>query len=385
MDKKIINIIDNIVWYIPIKNLRNSVRDLLQNIYEINSNIKYILDRKLVISPFSEYGNIISFQKIVNSDYYDLYKNLIKGLDYNSIITVNRILANIKIYLEDTTLGKNKTKFFSNEDINNINSIYFKFFRNILKLNENCYVYDKYILPVNHFEISVFYYKHNIDSLDKEFIKDRNIIDVGALCGDSAIVFSEYTNKKVYSFEPIKNNYNNIYKTIELNNKNNIVAINKALGSYNGNAKILLSDGGQGIKIIGKEFDNYINKKIEEISIITLDSFVEENNIRVGLIKVDIEGGEQDFLKGAEKTIKTQKPFLLISIYHNAEDFFNIKPLIESWNLDYEFEIYKPFDGHILAETLLICKPRAEQSRAEQSRAEQSRAVMFEYAYRKTA
>ena len=28
---------------------------------------------------------------------------------------------------------------------------------------------------------------------------------------------------------------------------------------------------------------------------------------------------------------------------------------------------------------------RAEQSRAEQSRAEQSRAVMFEYAYRKTA
>ena len=30
-------------------------------------------------------------------------------------------------------------------------------------------------------------------------------------------------------------------------------------------------------------------------------------------------------------------------------------------------------------------KSRAEQSRAEQSRAEQSRAVMFEYAYRKTA
>lgn len=66
------------------------------------------------------------------------------------------------------------------------------------------------------------------------------------------------------------------------------------------------------------EIEININKKYEEISIITLDSFVEENNIRVGLIKVDIEGSEQDFLKGAEKTIKTQKPFLLISIYHNA-------------------------------------------------------------------
>ena len=34
---------------------------------------------------------------------------------------------------------------------------------------------------------------------------------------------------------------------------------------------------------------------------------------------------------------------------------------------------------------LFVDKIRAEQSRAEQSRAEQSRAVMFEYAYRKTA
>ena len=36
-------------------------------------------------------------------------------------------------------------------------------------------------------------------------------------------------------------------------------------------------------------------------------------------------------------------------------------------------------------EIIFICNNRAEQSRAEQSRAEQSRAVMFEYAYRKTA
>lgn len=367
MDKKIINMIDDIVWYIPIKKLRNSARnliyELLENIFDIKSSIKRILDGKQVISPVYEYGNIISFREIVNSDYYNLYKNLIKGLDYDSVVAVNKILANIKIYLEDTDIGKNKTKFFSEEEIKRINSIYSIFFKNILKLNENCYAYEKYILPVNHFEISVFYYKHNIDSLDKDFIRNKDIIDVGALCGDSAIVFSEYTNKKVYSFEPIKNNYNNIYKTIELNDKNNIVAINKALGSYNGNAKILLSEGGQGIKIMDKETE--CENKTEEISIITLDDFVDKNDINVGLIKVDIEGAEQDFIKGAEKTIKTQKPFLLISIYHNAEDFFNIKPLIESWNLGYKFEIYKPFDGHILAETLLIAKP--EQSRAEQS------------------
>ena len=89
----------------------------------------------------------------------------------------------------------------------------------------------------------------------------------------------------------------------------------------------------------------------------SLDKYVEENNLKVGLIKTDLEGSEQQFLKGAEKTIKTQRPTLLISIYHTASDFFTIKPLIESWDLNYNFRIVKPLDGEIMLETLLICEP----------------------------
>ena len=87
----------------------------------------------------------------------------------------------------------------------------------------------------------------------------------------------------------------------------------------------------------------------------TLDDFVRKNNIEVGLIKVDIEGYEQHFLKGAEQTIKTQKPALLISIYHNIDDYLHIKPMIESWNLGYKFKIRKPEESLFL-ETLLIAE-----------------------------
>ncbi|WP_237416290.1 FkbM family methyltransferase [Helicobacter saguini] len=90
--------------------------------------------------------------------------------------------------------------------------------------------------------------------------------------------------------------------------------------------------------------------------IITLDSYVEQNNIDVGFIKVDIEGFEQELLKGAFKTIKKFKPAMLISIYHNASDFFEIKPLIESWNLGYTFKFHKPVDGSISIETALYCE-----------------------------
>ena len=38
------------------------------------------------------------------------------------------------------------------------------------------------------------------------------------------------------------------------------------------------------------------------------------------------------------------------------DDFFNIKPMIESWDLGYEFKIVKPVDGAIILETMLIAE-----------------------------
>ena len=83
--------------------------------------------------------------------------------------------------------------------------------------------------------------------------------------------------------------------------------------------------------------------------------------MEIGLIKTDIEGAEPDFLAGAKKTICGQKPILLIGICHTAHDFFEIKPLIESWNLGYRFSIYKPAltYGGAISDTVLVAEPDA--------------------------
>jgi hypothetical protein len=60
---------------------------------------------------------------------------------------------------------------------------------------------------------------------------------------------------------------------------------------------------------------------------------------KVSVIKLDIEGMELATIQGAKKTIVRDKPILLISIYHTPEDFFEIRPLIESWNLGYYFMV----------------------------------------------
>ena len=79
----------------------------------------------------------------------------------------------------------------------------------------------------------------------------------------------------------------------------------------------------------------------------------------MGLIKVDIEGAEQSFLSGAKNTIIEHRPVLLISIYHNYNDFYKIKPLIESWNSGYQFDFHSPvLEYAVNRETLLICEPK---------------------------
>lgn len=62
------------------------------------------------------------------------------------------------------------------------------------------------------------------------------------------------------------------------------------------------------------------------------------------------------FLQGALETIKTQKPAMLLSIYHQASDFFGIKPFLEDLGLEYKFKVYKPIDGSVSGETCLFCE-----------------------------
>ena len=215
------------------------------------------------------------------------------------------------------------------------------------------YFYNGYFLPIRHFDISVFYYEHSMDTFSPQTlakIKEKDIIDAGAFIGDSAIIFErKFTNKFIRSFEATANNYNLMLQTLKLNDSQRIIPIQKALGAKEDILEISIWGSGSSIH-------HKVSEQSEKVKVITLDSYVKENNIEVGFIKVDIEGFEQEFLKGAIETIKTQKPAMLLSIYHNANDFFEIKPLIESWNLGYTFKICKPVDWSLSEETALYCE-----------------------------
>lgn len=282
-------------------------------------------------------------------DIFTKIKALCKNLDEASIELVFRIISRVK----QRYLNPNYQIKFTKEEYLQFEELHTKFFPQIIEIQKDIWAYKGYFLPIRHFEEGVFFYEHSMDTLSPqtlEKIKEKDIIDVGGFIGDSAIIFEhKWTNKSIYSFEAASHNYNLMLQTLKLNESKRIIPIQKALGAKREILEISISGSCSSIHY-------KVSEQSEKVEVITLDSYVKENNIEVGFIKVDIEGFEQEFLKGAMQTIKEQKPAMLISIYHNPSDFFDIKPLIESWDLGYTFKIYKPANWSVYIETVLYCE-----------------------------
>lgn len=328
--------------------------DLLKETDEIiNKYVNYMLywkDRNQYSFDMHEKWFGRENLNLFNGDIEDKYRNLVKGLDSNSRDIIDRIIFRIQEYF------RTGSSYFtmSDEERTEFLNLHKHLYSKILKLSDNVYCWNGYNLPINAFEPNVFYHKYYLSEISNQRqIKNKCIMDVGGYVGDSALVFSKFTNKTVYTFEPTTFMYENILKTIKLNNVSNIVPVKKGLGANISKKDIYIASFGGSTFVDRKCYEK--NQK-ETVEITTLDDFVEQNHIKVGLIKVDIEGAEQKFLQGAMNTIRKQKPVLLISIYHNFNDFFEIKPLIESWKLGYKFKVMKPTNGQVFTETILIAE-----------------------------
>ncbi len=277
---------------------------------------------------------------------------LIKGLDKESIRQVTQIIHRLQILKnsEGTLLPE-----FTDEEMKQLSFMEEHFEKEVLRLSKDCYFYNGYMLPTPRFEACVFVDGCGVKDIDRpERFQDKDIIDAGAYIGDSALIFSGLTSKKVYAFEPTMKNYQDMLKTIEMNGLENVVPCRYALGSEKGTAEMTDAVVSATNAYVEKSTMPYMST--ETVDVVRLDDFVKENDLHVGLIKTDVEGAEQMLLAGAMETIRTQRPTLLISIYHNASDFYSIKPMLESLGLGYHFKIRHPVIGTILMETMLIAE-----------------------------
>ena len=185
----------------------------------------------------------------------------------------------------------------------------------------------------------------DLDILPK--LNEEIFVDVGAYYGETAIdfvrCFGRDCYKKIYCYEITPNVIEKMKENLK--DYQNIEIVNKAVGEGKGKVfleKNLTSDSANQTKLSGEV-------EIEQVS---LDDDIKD---KISMIKMDIEGGEKAALKGCVEHIKKDFPNLMLSVYHNNTDLFEIPRMIENVRDDYKFYL-RYYGGNVYAtEIILYC------------------------------
>lgn len=143
-------------------------------------------------------------------------------------------------------------------------------------------------------------------------------IDAGCFDGRDSIRFIEsslYHNTPIYAFEPDHTNYQNCKKALK--DLKTVKVYNSGLSDLK-KEESFLSDKGEKARVTSEGNCS--------ISLDTIDHLMNEK--RVGTIKMDIEGSEKEALEGAREHIASDRPNMMISIYHKIEDAIEIPRLL---------------------------------------------------------
>jgi FkbM family methyltransferase len=154
------------------------------------------------------------------------------------------------------------------------------------------------------------------------------IIHAGTFFGDFLPALNTAGNK-VYAFEPVKRNYDHAVETLSMiTDQINITLFNYGLGEVN-KTESIIHTGHTGESLGGGARYNYnknaiLPEHIEDTEVVTLDSIVDDHT-NVSIIQLDVEGYEENALKGAMSIIEKSSPIIIVECWDESmfqTDFF---------------------------------------------------------------
>jgi FkbM family methyltransferase len=205
------------------------------------------------------------------------------------------------------------------------------------------------------------YYSGRFETPEIEFLhnivlKNREapiILDIGANIGVHTIAFAKMGNQSiVHAFEPSPHTREILsYNIIKNEERNKIVVHPFAVSNSSGKSLFYQTDD----DAYSSLKDTKRKKIIEtvEVELITIDKFVSQFAIsKIDLIKIDVEGLENEVIQGGLQAFRQFRPDIIIEIYRgsnsNPDPELTIKTLVEQGYKAYVFENGwpKPFSYH---------------------------------------
>lgn len=155
------------------------------------------------------------------------------------------------------------------------------------------------------------------------------------------------TLKKVYAFEPDKENYARCAARVSRMEPVDVKLL--PMGTWSEKTTLHFDALGTGSSRVAENLSDTVS-----VPVMPIDEAVDPKD-KITFIKMDVEGAELESLKGAQKTIQRDKPKLAICIYHKAEDMTEIPLYIKG--LVPEYKLYVRHHSNSSGETVLYAIP----------------------------
>ena len=171
-----------------------------------------------------------------------------------------------------------------------------------------------YIHSGNYSNWTGKYEKKKVDIFSKIIKNGDCIIDAGAHVGYYSLLASCLTGKRgrVYSFEPMKDNVVLLKSHININGIRNVKIFTCALAERKGVVGFLFGNSSTTGRLVKKITGTHIvNVKVN-----SLDNLLKNKQIKVpDIIKIDVEGGEYNVLKGSRTILSRYSPTIFLATH----------------------------------------------------------------------
>jgi FkbM family methyltransferase len=174
-------------------------------------------------------------------------------------------------------------------------------------------------------------------------------LDIGAYIGYHSLYMASISPKiTCISFEPHPMIYKQFIKNADINQMDNIVVHNLAVGDFNGRIHFYMQNDScynQALSSIEPYEGIDDNFEKVDINMVTLDKFIDDKiKRRVSAIKIDTQGYEYQVIHGALDIIHASRPVIAFEYHTHSE-----RSLKEILNLIPDYDVYKiqPFTGEI--------------------------------------
>jgi FkbM family methyltransferase len=170
------------------------------------------------------------------------------------------------------------------------------------------------------------------------------VIDVGA--GVGVYTFSAAqrvgVNGIVYAIEPFSESIDCLKQTCLINKIENVKIIDRAVSDRYGKCKLVLQSSSELNYLAAVNEPLAPETEVEEVTCITLDSFVEQMEIdRVEVIKISTEGNELAILIGCEQILAKFAPTIIYNSY--TSNGINLEAARYLLDRGYELFRYQPY------------------------------------------